>query len=197
MKILNDIANEHDRKTIIFVETKRRADEITRNVNRRGFKAVSIHGDKSQTDRDQTLNAFRSGRMNIQILVATDVASRGLGESSMFLLRSISRLLSVRYSNGRDLSLSVSPQKKNTNKTVVPKNYFWCPRNYFAFLQDFFTSWGRLCVMNDLSLRTVVEKVSLASTNQSRKSLSSRRIRIWFRIRCLCQIFATSLMIFL
>lgn len=79
MKILNEIANENDRKTIIFVETKRRADEITRTVNRRGFNAVSIHGDKSQSDRDQTLNAFRSGRMNIQILVATDVASRGLG----------------------------------------------------------------------------------------------------------------------
>lgn len=112
MKILNDISNEQDRKTIIFVETKRRADEITRNVNRRGYKAVSIHGDKSQSDRDQTLNAFRSGRMNIQILVATDVASRGLGESSMFSLCSISRLLSVRYLNGRDLSLSVSPQKE-------------------------------------------------------------------------------------
>lgn len=135
MKILNDISNEHDRKTIIFVETKRRADEITRNVNRRGFKAVSIHGDKSQTDRDQTLNAFRSGRMNIQILVATDVASRGLGESSMFLLRSISRLLSVRYSNGRDLSLSVSPQKnKHTNGT---EKCFWCQK-LFCFFAGFF-----------------------------------------------------------
>lgn len=81
MKILSDIANENDRKTIIFVETKRRADEITRTVNRRGFNAVSIHGDKSQNERDYTLNSFRSGRMNVQILVATDVASRGLGES--------------------------------------------------------------------------------------------------------------------
>lgn len=111
MKILNDIANEHDRKTIIFVETKRRADEITRNVNRRGFKAVSIHGYKSQTDRDQTLNAFRSGRMNIQILVATDVASRGLGESSMFLLRSISRLQSdIQMA---EISRSLCRPKKN------------------------------------------------------------------------------------
>lgn len=81
MKILSDIANENDRKTIIFVETKRRADEITRTVNRRGFNAVSIHGDKSQNERDYTLNSFRSGRQNVQILVATDVASRGLGES--------------------------------------------------------------------------------------------------------------------
>jgi ATP-dependent RNA helicase DDX5/DBP2 len=81
MKILGDIAHEHDRKTIIFVETKRRADEITRSVNRRGFNAVAIHGDKSQNERDFTLNSFRTGRMNVQILVATDVASRGLGKS--------------------------------------------------------------------------------------------------------------------
>lgn len=80
MKILSEIANESDRKTIIFVETKRRADEITRTVNRRGFNAVAIHGDKSQNERDYTLNSFRSGRTNVQILVATDVASRGLGE---------------------------------------------------------------------------------------------------------------------
>lgn len=80
MKILGDIAQEQDRKTIIFVETKRRADEIARTVNRRGFNALAIHGDKSQSERDYTLNSFRSGRMNVQILIATDVASRGLGE---------------------------------------------------------------------------------------------------------------------
>jgi Helicase conserved C-terminal domain len=86
MKILHDISAEHDRKTIIFVETKRRCDEIARSVNRRGFNAVAIHGDKSQNERDYTLNSFRTGRMNVQILVATDVASRGLGEYRNFLL---------------------------------------------------------------------------------------------------------------
>lgn len=80
IKILSDIAAENDRKTIVFVETKRRADEITRAINRRGFNAVAIHGDKSQTERDYTLNSFRSGRHNVEILVATDVASRGLGK---------------------------------------------------------------------------------------------------------------------
>ncbi|KAG5677288.1 hypothetical protein PVAND_007057 [Polypedilum vanderplanki] len=78
IKILGDISNENDRKTIVFVETKRRADEISRSINRRGFNAVAIHGDKSQNERDYTLNSFRSGRHNVQILVATDVASRGL-----------------------------------------------------------------------------------------------------------------------
>jgi ATP-dependent RNA helicase DDX5/DBP2 len=91
MKILNEIANEIDRKTIIFVETKRRADEITRTVNRRGFNAVAIHGDKSQNERDFTLNSFRSARTNVQILVATDVASRGLGEYKRSAIRVHSR----------------------------------------------------------------------------------------------------------
>lgn len=84
LKILGDISNENERKTIIFVETKRKADEITRSINRRGFNAVSIHGDKSQNERDYTLNSFRSGRQNVEILVATDVASRGLGEYIIF-----------------------------------------------------------------------------------------------------------------
>lgn len=110
MKILGEIANESNRKTIIFVETKRRADEIARNVNRRGFNALAIHGDKSQNERDYTLNSFRSGRTNVQILIATDVASRGLGEYSGFVLSfgvivSRNKLLSVRISCGRDLSL--------------------------------------------------------------------------------------------
>lgn len=69
MKILSDISGENDRKTIVFVETKKRADEITRSINRHGFNAVSLHGDKSQNERDYTLTSFRSGRHNIEILV--------------------------------------------------------------------------------------------------------------------------------
>jgi ATP-dependent RNA helicase DDX5/DBP2 len=80
MRILSDISNQNSRKTIIFVETKRRADEITKSVNKRGFNAVSIHGDKSQAERELSLSSFRHGRMRVEILVATDVASRGLGE---------------------------------------------------------------------------------------------------------------------
>lgn len=86
MRILQEISVQESRKTIIFVETKRRADEIMKNVNRRGFNAVSIHGDKSQSEREISLNSFRNGR-NVEILVATDVASRGLGESITWKVR--------------------------------------------------------------------------------------------------------------
>lgn len=77
---------------MIFVETKRKVDEIAKAVSRYGYQALAIHGDKSQHDRDYVLNQFRIGRINI--LVATDVAARGLGTyfwiiilSAEFLLR--------------------------------------------------------------------------------------------------------------
>ncbi len=63
-------------KVIIFVETKVGCDELTRNLRREGFRARAIHGNKSQQERDQTLADFREGV--VPILVATDVAARGL-----------------------------------------------------------------------------------------------------------------------
>lgn len=80
MKLLTEISAEAETKTIVFVETKRRVDDITRSICRNGWRAVSIHGDKSQQERDYVLNAFRNGRQGI--LVATDVAARGLGKCS-------------------------------------------------------------------------------------------------------------------
>ncbi|XP_015521955.1 uncharacterized protein [Neodiprion pinetum] len=76
MKLLEEISNEPENKTIIFVETKRKVDDITRAINRFGWQAIGIHGDKSQQERDYVLNQFRGSRS--AILVATDVAARGL-----------------------------------------------------------------------------------------------------------------------
>ncbi|RLU23438.1 hypothetical protein DMN91_003642 [Ooceraea biroi] len=75
-RLLQEIGTEKENKTIIFVETKRKVDDITRNIRRDGWQAVSIHGDKNQQERDHVLQEFRSGRA--PILVATDVAARGL-----------------------------------------------------------------------------------------------------------------------
>jgi len=68
-----DIANS---KTLIFVETKRRADHLAEILNNKGYDSRSIHGDKSQLQRDTTIGKFRTGQC--KILVATDVASRGI-----------------------------------------------------------------------------------------------------------------------
>ncbi|XP_061131611.1 probable ATP-dependent RNA helicase DDX5 isoform X2 [Syngnathus typhle] len=76
LRLLEEIMSEKENKTIIFVETKRRCDEITRSMRRDGWPAMGIHGDKSQQERDWVLNEFRYGKA--PILIATDVASRGL-----------------------------------------------------------------------------------------------------------------------
>lgn len=74
---------EKENKTIIFVETKKRCDDLTRRMRRDGWPAMCIHGDKSQPERDWVLSEFRSGKA--PILIATDVASRGLGMSCVLM----------------------------------------------------------------------------------------------------------------
>lgn len=77
-ELLQEIGQNQDpgAKTIIFVETKRKVENITRNIRRYGWPAVCMHGDKSQQERDDVLYQFKQGRASI--LVATDVAARGL-----------------------------------------------------------------------------------------------------------------------
>ncbi|EEC70022.1 hypothetical protein OsI_00586 [Oryza sativa Indica Group] len=68
-------SQEPGSKIIIFCSTKRMCDQLARNLARQ-YGASAIHGDKSQAERDSVLSEFRSGRC--PILVATDVAARGL-----------------------------------------------------------------------------------------------------------------------
>jgi len=62
--------------TIVFCETKRMADHLEDFLNHNGLQSASIHGDRTQRERELALEAFRS--KEVQILVATDVAARGL-----------------------------------------------------------------------------------------------------------------------
>lgn len=66
---------------IIFSRTKKRVDEIAEGLQARGFRAEGIHGDLTQGKRMSVLNKFKGGR--IEILVATDVAARGLDISGV------------------------------------------------------------------------------------------------------------------
>ena len=56
-KLLEDMANEKENKTLIFVETKRKADDLTRRMKRDGWPVTCIHGDKSQQEREWVLNS--------------------------------------------------------------------------------------------------------------------------------------------
>ncbi|KAA9179690.1 DEAD/DEAH box helicase [Enterococcus durans] len=62
--------------TIVFGRTKRRVDELARGLEARGYRAEGIHGDLSQQKRMSVLRSFKGGHLDI--LVATDVAARGL-----------------------------------------------------------------------------------------------------------------------
>ncbi|XP_076309487.1 putative ATP-dependent RNA helicase DDX5 isoform X1 [Tachypleus tridentatus] len=76
LKLLEEIMGEKENKTLVFVETKKKVDDLTRRMRRDGWPAMCIHGDKAQPERDWVLNEFRGGKS--PILVATDVAARGL-----------------------------------------------------------------------------------------------------------------------
>ncbi|WP_153798690.1 DEAD/DEAH box helicase [Foetidibacter luteolus] len=64
------------KRTIVFTRTKHGADRIVQDLKKANLRAGVIHGNKSQEDRQYILNKFKEGRINI--LVATDIASRGI-----------------------------------------------------------------------------------------------------------------------
>jgi hypothetical protein len=66
------------RRILIFLETKKGCDAVTRQLRMDGWPALSIHGDKSQQERDWVLAEFKAGKH--PIMIATDVAARGLGK---------------------------------------------------------------------------------------------------------------------
>ncbi|TMW65124.1 hypothetical protein Poli38472_009291 [Pythium oligandrum] len=78
IRFLNQV---QDGLILIFVETKRGADFLEDLLCREGFPATSIHGDRSQREREAALASFRTGRT--PVLVATDVAARGLDISGV------------------------------------------------------------------------------------------------------------------
>lgn len=63
-------------KVLIFGRTKRGMEKLSRNLIDRGFEAAAIHGNKSQNQRQRALDEFRNNAL--QVLIATDVASRGI-----------------------------------------------------------------------------------------------------------------------
>jgi len=76
VQLLTEMSQSQLQKTMIFIETKKNVDAVTSALRRSGWPAKCIHGDKSQQERDWVLKEFRTG--STPILVATDVAARGL-----------------------------------------------------------------------------------------------------------------------
>ncbi len=79
--LLDLIEDQEFEKVLIFAETKRTADRVTKKLQKSGVKSDLIHGDKSQNYRTKALNSFKKG--NLKVLVATDVAARGIDVSNI------------------------------------------------------------------------------------------------------------------
>lgn len=82
-KLYSDENNEDDR-TLIFVDRQEAADSLLRDLMRKGYPCMSIHGGKDQIDRDSTIADFKAGV--VPILIATSVAARGLDVKQLKLV---------------------------------------------------------------------------------------------------------------
>jgi superfamily II DNA/RNA helicase len=78
VEVLHDLLSKKAEfcKVLIFGRTKHGVERLSRNLAQRGFKSESIHGNKTQSQRQKALNLFKNSY--VQVLVATDVAARGL-----------------------------------------------------------------------------------------------------------------------
>lgn len=80
--ILSNLLNKEEfNKVLLFEETKKGVDYLTERLINSNIKAIAIHGDLTQNDRIKALNDFKKGE--VQVLVATDVAARGLDVSDI------------------------------------------------------------------------------------------------------------------
>jgi len=75
-ELLYRLLNKENGRCLIFSRTKRGTERIAKNLNRQGINAAMIHGDRSQSQRTAALNGFQRG--HYRVLVATDVAARGI-----------------------------------------------------------------------------------------------------------------------
>jgi ATP-dependent RNA helicase RhlE len=74
--LLRSMLDRQEGSFLVFARTKRGADRLAARLSRSGVKAIGIHGDRTQNQRNQALRGFREGYY--RVLVATDVAARGI-----------------------------------------------------------------------------------------------------------------------
>ena len=74
--LLHLLKNPELDQVLIFERTKRGADRLSRDLSKKNIRAVAIHGDKAQNQRQRALKDFKNGKL--RVLVATDIAARGI-----------------------------------------------------------------------------------------------------------------------
>lgn len=82
--VLKMLLDKYKGTVLVFIRTKHKASRITRNIRAMGAKVTEIHSDRSMSQRNQAINGFKRGRY--RVLVATDVAARGIDISKIELV---------------------------------------------------------------------------------------------------------------
>jgi len=85
LELLGELYDQdEDARTLIFVDRQEKADDLLKDLMRKGYPCMSIHGGKDQIDRDSTIDDFKAGV--IPIMIATSVAARGLDVKQLKLV---------------------------------------------------------------------------------------------------------------
>ncbi|CAH7684502.1 P-loop containing nucleoside triphosphate hydrolase protein [Phakopsora pachyrhizi] len=111
-------------KVLIFVGTKRVADDLTKYLRQDGWPSLAIHGDKQQQERDWVLGEFKSGRS--PIMIATDVASRGLD------VKDISYVINYDMPNGIEDYIHRIGRTGRAGRTGTAYSYISADQNKLA-----------------------------------------------------------------
>jgi superfamily II DNA/RNA helicase len=82
--VSEELLSNPEKRAVIFVSKKMNVHGVTRDLKRKGFHVDEMHSDLEQKDREEVMNAFKSGRTNV--LVATDIVSRGIDISGIQLV---------------------------------------------------------------------------------------------------------------
>ncbi|MFA6671714.1 MAG: helicase-related protein, partial [Methanoculleus sp.] len=123
LEILSRLLDLYDPElTLIFSNTKRGVDELTTHLQARGYFAEGLHGDMKQVLRDRVMAKFRAG--NIDILVATDVAARGIDVEDVDLVINYDVPQDIEYYIHRIGRTARAGRTGRAVTFVGPKEYF-------------------------------------------------------------------------
>ncbi|MCR5393811.1 MAG: DEAD/DEAH box helicase [Bacteroidales bacterium] len=82
--VKDELLHNPDRRAVVFVSKKVKVKDVVISLRKKGFLVAAMHSDLEQRDREETINAFKAGRVNV--LVATDIVSRGIDISGIQLV---------------------------------------------------------------------------------------------------------------
>jgi ATP-dependent RNA helicase RhlE len=164
MGLLSKILREPNvESALVFLRTKHRTDRTARALQKAGFKVKAIHGGRSQRQRDQAIEGFRKGQY--KILVATDVAARGLD------VEGISHVVNFDIPNSSDDYIHRIGRTARANASGDAVT-FVCPDEFMA-LNTIETALGKNLPREDWE--GAVPVVSLFGTDQRKPFKNKRR----------------------